>query len=245
MKKILLITGGGRGIGAATSLAAAREGYAICINYHKDKASAENIARQIESTGGTARLFCADISNECEVEKMFSEIDSEFGRITALVNNAGIIPEQSDLMHMSYDRIDETFRTNVVGTFLCSREVLKRMSTLQGGQGGVIINVSSGASKTGSPNEYIDYAATKGAIDTFTVGLAREVAKQGIRVNAVRPGFINTGMHNIPNRLEEVKQIIPFGRVGTPEEVASGILWLLSDKASYVSGAILDIAGGK
>jgi len=187
----------------------------------------------------------ADISIEEEVIKMFSKIDNEFGRITGLVNNAGIIGKASNLAEMSYERIKRIIEVNVIGTMLCSRESIKRMSTKYGGKGGGIINISSGASKLGSPKIYVDYASTKGAIDTFTIGLAKELAEENIRVNAIRPGFIETEIHQISNRLQEVLKSIPMNRIGKPEEIAETIVWLLSEKSSYTTGAIIDISGGK
>ena len=198
--------------------------------------------------GGNAYVVQADVSNESEVERMFDEIDTLPGRLYGLVNNAGILGGQSTLIEMSAERIQQIFAVNVVGSFICAREAIKRMQENNFGYGsscGSIVNVSSGASQFGSPNEYIDYAATKGAIDTFTIGLAKEVAPKGIRVNAVRPGFVDTQMHKIPNRMEQVKERIPMGRVGSPIEIAEAIVWLISEKASYTTGAILDVAGGK
>ncbi|MEE9430722.1 MAG: SDR family oxidoreductase [Melioribacteraceae bacterium] len=241
MNKIVLVTGGSRGIGKATSIELAKQGYFVCINYRVDVESAKCLEEQIKKDGGKALAIKADISDEKDVLKLFEQIDKLEGALLGLINNAGILAEQSPLAQMTSDRIRKTFDINVIGTFLCSKEAIKRMVT----NGGSIVNISSGASKSGSPNEYIDYASTKGAIDTFTVGLAKEVAEQNIRVNAIRPGFIETEMHIIPNRLETIKSNIPMKRVGQPIEIAKTIAWLLSDNSSYTTGAIIDIAGGK
>ncbi|MEZ4965801.1 MAG: SDR family oxidoreductase [Saprospiraceae bacterium] len=245
MKKAVLVTGGSRGIGAATARKLAEAGYAVCINYMRDARSAGEVVFGIARAGGTAIQIQADVSDEHAVARMFAEIDDKLGALYGLVNNAAIIGDQATLTDMSPDRIRRIFEVNVFGTFLCSKEAVKRMSAGLGGAGGAIVNISSGASISGSPNEYIDYAATKGAIDTFTRGLAREVAKNNIRVNAIRPGFIETEIHRIPGRLEAAKHQIPMGRVGQPEEIAGAVLWLLSDQASYTTGTIIDVAGGK
>ncbi|KXX69326.1 SDR family oxidoreductase [Flammeovirga sp. SJP92] len=245
MNKIILVTGGNKGIGKAISIQLAEQGYFICINYNTDKESADSIIDEIILKKGKATAIQADISIEKSVVKLFDEIDKINGTLVGLINNAGILGEQSTLAEMSSQRILKTFSTNVIGTFLCSKEAIKRMSTKYNGDGGGIVNISSGASKSGSPNEYIDYASTKGAIDTFTIGLAKELATENIRVNAIRPGFIETDMHKIPNRLESVKEVIPMKRVGQPEEIADAVSWLLSDKATYTTGAIIDVAGGK
>lgn len=244
MKKIVLITGASRGIGAATALLAAAEGYAVGINYRENRAAAETITDTIRQRGGEAMAIRADVSSENEVKSMFEQLDREFGPLTALVNNAGIVGELMPLAAMTTDRIRHMFDVNVLGSMLCAREAVRRMSTRSGGTGGVIVNVSSGAAKSGAPFEYIDYAASKGAIDTFTMGLAKEVAAEGIRVNAVRPGFIDTEIH-APGRLDRMVNLVPMGRAGTAAEVAEAILWLLSDKSSYTSGAFIDILGGR
>lgn len=248
MKKTILITGGSEGIGAATALLAARQGYVVCINYRRNQEAARSVLNRIKEDGGEAYAYQADVSDEEQVVRMFSSIDREVGTLTALVNNAGIIEPQQRLVQMSAERLHKVFATNVVGSFLCAREAIKRMSAKNNGSGGSIVNVSSMASRLGSPFEYIDYAATKGAIDSMTLGLSKEVAEDNIRVNAVRPGTIYTDIHGKagePNRPERVREAIPMKRAGQPEEVARTILWLLSDEASYITGALVDVAGGR
>lgn len=248
MKKVLLITGGSEGIGAATALLAARQGYVVCINYVQNHDAARSVVEKIGEAGGIAYAFQADVADEQQVVKMFNDIDTLVGTITALVNNAGIIETQSLLVDMSAARIRKTFDTNVLGSLLCAREAVKRMSTRLGGTGGSIVNVSSAAARIGAPFEYIDYAASKGAIDAMTLGLSKEVAEEGIRVNCVRPGIIYTAIHGKagePNRVDRLKNNVPMKRGGEPEEVANAILWLLSDEASYVTGIMVDVAGGR
>ncbi|SDL72662.1 NAD(P)-dependent dehydrogenase, short-chain alcohol dehydrogenase family [Modicisalibacter muralis] len=248
MKRIMLITGGSRGIGAATARLAAQRGYAVCINYRSDRQVAEALLDDIRSGGGEAIAIAADVSREDDVKRLFAEMDERLGPVTTLVNNAGILEQQMQVEQMTADRLERVLATNVIGPFLCAREAVTRMSTLHGGNGGAIVNVSSAASRLGSAGEYVDYAASKGALDTFTIGLAQEVAEQGIRVNAVRPAFIATDMHasgGEPDRIERVKHGVPMRRGGEPLEVANAILWLLSDEASYTTGAFIDIAGGK
>ena len=248
MNEVLLVTGASRGIGAATARLAARRGYAVCINYRANTEAARAIAQEIERHGGRAMAVAADIALESDVVRLFRTIDQSLGPLTALVNNAGILERQADVETMSAARIQRVFATNVIGTMLCSREAVLRMSTKHGGRGGAIVNVSSMAARLGSPHEYVDYAASKGAIDTFTLGLSKEVADAGIRVNAVRPGLIDTDMHasgGEPGRIERLKGSVPMQRGGTAEEVANAILWLLSDEASYTTGTFIDVSGGR
>ena len=237
---VLIVTGGSTGIGAATARLAVQRGYAVCINYRENPGDADKIEGAI--------AVQADITREHEVVELFATADRKLGRVTALVNNAGTLERQMRLDEMDAARLERVFAANVIGAFLCSREAVRRMSTRHGGEGGSIVNVSSGAARTGSPGEYIDYAASKGAVDTLTVGLAKEVAEEGIRVNGVRPGFIYTGIHakgGEPERVDRVKTLVPMQRGGQPEEVARAILWLLSDEASYITGTIVDVTGGR
>jgi NAD(P)-dependent dehydrogenase (short-subunit alcohol dehydrogenase family) len=248
MKKVVVITGGSRGIGAATALLAAKRGYAVCVNYLRDGKAADSVVAAIEEAGGRAVAVAADVSSESDVMQLFKAVDNQLGVVTALVNNAGILERQMNLEDMDAARLNRVFATNITGYFLCAREAVRRMSTRHGGAGGAIVNVSSAASRLGSPGEYVDYAASKGAIDTMTVGLAKEVAAEGIRVNAVRPAFIYTDIHaggGEPGRVNRLKDSIPMKRGGRPEEVAHAILWLLSDEASYATGTFIDLAGGK
>jgi NAD(P)-dependent dehydrogenase (short-subunit alcohol dehydrogenase family) len=248
MNKIMIVTGGSRGIGAATALLAAQRGYAVCVNYVRNREAAEGIVRAIEKIGRHAIAVAADIAIEAEVVRLFETVDKQLGRVTALVNNAGILEKQTRIEGIDAARLERVFATNVTGAFVCSREAVLRMSTRHDGEGGGIVNVSSRASQIGSPGEYIDYAASKGAVDSLTIGLAKEVAEEGIRVNGVRPGFIYTEMHasgGEPNRVERVKAYAPMKRGGTAEEVASAILWLLSDESAYVTGTFIDVSGGR
>src|SRR6185436_8394122 len=242
MSGVILITGGGRGIGAATAQLAARRGYGVCLNYLRNRGTGESVVAAIHEGGGKAIAVAADVAPEPEVMRLFDTCDKELGPLTALVNNAAILELQMRVDQMDVARLQRVFSTNIVGPFLCAREAVRRMSTKHGGKGGAIVNVSSGASVLGSPGEYVDYAASKGALDTLTIGLAREVATEGIRVNAVRAGHIHTDLHasgGEPNRIERVKSQVPMGRGGQPDEVAAAILWLLSDDASYTTGALL------
>jgi NAD(P)-dependent dehydrogenase (short-subunit alcohol dehydrogenase family) len=246
--KTILITGGSRGIGAATALLAAQRGYAVCVNYQSNASAAQHIVNQITSGGGNAMAVMADIAVESDVTRLFETCDKALGVLTALVNNAGILETQMRVEAMNAARLQRVLATNVIGTFMCAREAIRRMSTRHGGKGGTIVNVSSGASRLGAPNEYVDYAASKGAVDSLTIGLSKEVAEEGIRVNAVRPGFIYTDMHisgGEPDRVNRVKEFVPMKRGGSPEEVATAIMWLLSEESSYVTGSFIDIAGGK
>ena len=248
MKRVLVVTGASRGIGAATARLAADRGYSVCVGFVRDRAAADEVVASIREAGEEAIAVQADVAIESDVVRLFRECDESLGRATALVNNAGILESQSRVDAMDAGRLQRVLATNVVGSFLCAREAVRRMSTRYGGGGGAIVNVSSLAATLGSPDEYVDYAASKGAIDTFTVGLAREVAGEGIRVNAVRPGFIYTGIHasgGEPGRVDRVKAGVPMKRGGQPDEVARAIVWLLSDEASYSTGAILDVAGGR
>jgi NAD(P)-dependent dehydrogenase (short-subunit alcohol dehydrogenase family) len=243
-----MVTGASRGIGAATAVLAARQGYAVCVNYMRNREAAGEVISRIRKEGGRAIPIQADIAVESDVERLFKECDVELGPLTALVNNAGILERHMRLDEMDAARLERVMTTNIVGSFLCAREAVRRMSTMRGGAGGSIVNVSSAAARIGAPDEYIDYAASKGAIDTLTLGLSKEVATEGIRVNAVRPGPIHTDIHasgGEPDRIERVKGAVPMKRGGQAEEVAQAILWLLSDEASYCTGAILDVAGGR
>ena len=246
--RVLLITGASRGIGAVTAVLAAARGYAVCVNYHANREAADAVVRDITEGGGAAIAVPGDVAVEADVMRLFQACDEALGPLTALVNNAGVVDIKTRVDEMSAARIQRMFAVNVFGTVYCAREAVRRMSTRHGGAGGAIVNVSSAASRIGSPGEYVDYAAAKGAVDVFTIGLAKEVATEGIRVNAVRPGIVHTGIHasgGQPDRLERIAPLVPMQRGGQPEEVAHAILWLLSDEASYTTGALLDVAGGR
>jgi NAD(P)-dependent dehydrogenase (short-subunit alcohol dehydrogenase family) len=245
---VAIVTGGSRGIGAATARLAAARGYAVCVNYRVRRDAADAVVADIARAGGRAVAVGADVAQEADVVRLFETCDRELGPPTALVNNAGILETQARVEAMDAARLHRVFATNVVGAFVCAREAVRRMSTRHGGRGGAIVNLSSAAARLGAPNEYVDYAASKGALDTFTVGLAQEVAAEGIRVNGVRAGFIYTEMHasgGEPARVDRVKAFVPMRRGGQPEEVARAILWLLSDEAGFTTGSFVDVTGGR
>ena len=246
--KTMIITGAGRGIGAATAVLAAQQGFAVIVNYHKNKIAAEKVVADIIAAGGEAAAVQADISKESDVLKLFAETDRLFGNLSSLINNAGVLEPQMRLEDMDVSRLNRIFSTNITGQLICAREAVKRMSLKRGGNGGSIVNVSSIAARTGAPNEYLDYAVAKGAIDTLTLGLSKEVADEGIRVNGVRPAFIYTDIHadgGEPFRVDRLKDSIPMKRGGTAKEVAEAILWLASEKSSYSTGTFIDITGGR
>ena len=248
MNPTLLVTGGSRGIGAATALLAAQRGYAVAVNYTTNSLAADEVVRQIRAQGGNAITVQADVSDEAQIMAMFQKIDAKLGRLTAWVNNAGVVDVAARVDEMSVARLKRMFDINVLGSFVCAREAVKRMSTRFGGSGGAIVNVSSAAARLGGGGQYVDYAASKGAIDTFTVGLANEVAQEGIRVNAVRPGIIETEIHasgGQPDRIRQMAPQVPMQRAGSAEEVAQAIMWLLSGDASYTTGTLLDVTGGR
>jgi NAD(P)-dependent dehydrogenase (short-subunit alcohol dehydrogenase family) len=248
MHKALLITGGGRGIGAATALLAAQQGWSVAVNYTAHSLAADEVVRAIRASGGTAMAVQADVADEAQVLSMFKRIDAKLGPLSGLVNNAGVVDVSERVDEMSVARWKRMFDINVIGTMLCAREAVRRMSTRHGGSGGAMVNVSSAASRLGSPGQYVDYAASKGAVDAFTIGLAKEVAAEGIRVNAVRPGLIETEIHasgGLPNRVKELQHLVPMQRGGSADEVAQAIVWLLSDAASYTTMSLLDVSGGR
>jgi NAD(P)-dependent dehydrogenase (short-subunit alcohol dehydrogenase family) len=246
--KVLLVTGGSRGIGAATCRLAAKAGYRVAINYASNEAAANALVAEIKTSGGEAIAIKGDVGNETDVLAMFAAVDAAFGRLDAFVNNAGVVDMKARVDEMSAFRLERMMRINVVGSILCAREAVKRMSSLHGGAGGAIVNISSAAATLGSPGEYVDYAASKGAIDTFTIGLAKEIATEGVRVNAVRPGIIDTEIHasgGQPDRIAAIRGLVPMKREGKAEEVAHAVIWLLSDEASYTTGSILNVSGGR
>lgn len=248
MSKVVLITGASRGIGRATARLLGARGWTVGVNYAHNEAAAQEVAAEVGRAGGHARLICGDVANEADVIAMFDTLEKAFGRIDALVNNAGIVAPSLPLADMSAERLRRMFDVNVYGAYLCAREAARRMSKDRGGDGGAIVNVSSAAARLGSPNEYVDYAGSKGAVDTMTIGLAKELGPQGVRVNAVRPGLIDTDIHASGGRPERAAVLgaqTPLGRPGTADEVAEAIVWLLSDAASYVTGALLDVSAGR
>ncbi len=248
MSKTLIVTGASRGIGAATARQAAAAGYAVCVNYRASAAEAEEVVHDIGNAGGTALAVQADMASEDDIVRLFETSDKELGALCGLVNNAGIVGPVARVDEIDRAALDEVLNVNVASVFLCSREAIRRLSTHHGGKGGAIVNVSSRASELGGPNEWVHYAASKGAIDTFTIGLAKEVAAEGIRVNAVNPGLIETEIHEragVGDRLERLVTGVPMQRTGTADEVAATIIWLLSDAASYVSGALVPVGGGR
>jgi NAD(P)-dependent dehydrogenase (short-subunit alcohol dehydrogenase family) len=248
MNKVLIVTGGGRGIGAATAQLAAERGYTVCVNYRKNQASAEAVVSGIEAAGGKALAVAADVALEDDVVRLFETVDAALGPLTALVNNAGILERQTRVEDIDAARIDRVFGANVRGAFLCAREAVRRLSTKHGGAGGAIVNVSSRAAQLGAPGEYVDYAASKAAVEALTIGLAREVAAEGIRVNGVRPGIIYSDIHadgGEPGRVDRLGPTLPMQRGGDPIEVARAILWLLSNEASYSTASFIDVAGGR
>ena len=248
MKPVLLVTGASRGIGAATALLAARQGWAVAVNYSQNAAAAEAIVQQIKAEGGQAVSIQADVGDEAQIKHLFTQVDAQLGRLTGFVNNAGVLDVAVRVDELSWERLERMMRINVIGAMFCAREAILRMSTKHGGKGGSIVNLSSVAARVGAPGQYVDYASSKGAIDTFNLGLAKEVAAEGIRVNAVRPGIIDTDIHasgGIPDRAKTMAPMIPMLRPGSADEVAQSIVWLLSDAASYVTGANLDVTGGR
>jgi NAD(P)-dependent dehydrogenase (short-subunit alcohol dehydrogenase family) len=245
---VLLVTGGSRGIGAATARLAATRGFAVAVNYTSQAAAADEVVSAIRAGGGKAMAVQADVSKEDQVLAMFETVDAKLGRLTALVNNAGVVDATARVDEMSVARLERMFGINVIGSIVCAREAIRRMSTRHGGGGGAIVNVSSAASRLGSPGQYVDYAAAKGAIDAFTMGLAKEVAAEGIRVNAVRPGLIETDIHasgGIPDRVKQLAHQVPMQRGGSADEVAQAIVWLLSAEASYTTMSLVDVSGGR
>lgn len=248
MKPVLLVTGASRGIGAATAVLAAQQGWAVAVNYASNASAADAVVQHIHSAGGTAIAVQADVGDEAQILRMFADIDRQLGRLSGLVNNAGVVDVAAKVEAQSWSRWERMMRINVLGSFACAREAVRRMSTAHGGSGGSIVNVSSAAARLGAPDQYVDYAAAKSAIDAFTIGLAKEVAADGIRVNAVRPGLIDTDIHasgGLPNRVRDLAHLVPMQRGGTAEEVAQAIVWLLSDASSYTTMSLMEISGGR
>ena len=248
MEKVLLVTGGSRGIGAATCLLAARQGWAVAVNYSANSLAADDVVREIRAGGGRAMAVQADVADETQVLRMFEQVDAKFGRLTGLVNNAGVVDVTARVEDMSVARWRRMFDINVIGSLICAREAVRRMSTKHGGSGGSIVNLSSAAARLGAPGQYVDYAAAKGAIDVFTIGLAKEVAAEGIRVNAVRPGLIDTEIHasgGLPHRVRDLQHLVPMQRGGSALEVAQAIVWLLGEDASYTTMSLIDVSGGR
>ena len=248
MKPVLLVTGASRGIGAATALLAARQGWAVAVNYTQNAKAADAVVQQIQAQGGQAVSIQADVGDEAQVKHLFAQVDAQLGRLSGFVNNAGVLDVAARVDELQWARLERMMRINVIGAIFCAREAVLRMSTKHGGQGGAIVNLSSVAARMGAPGQYVDYAASKGAIDTFNLGLSKEVAAEGIRVNAVRPGIIDTDIHasgGIPDRAQQMAPMVPMLRPGSADEVAQAIVWLLSDAASYVSGANVDVTGGR
>lgn len=248
MKPVLLITGASRGIGAATALLAAQQGWSVAVNYAHNATAAHAVVTQIQNLGGTALAIQADVGDEAQILRMFAEVDAKLGRLSGLVNNAGVVDVTAKVQDMSWARWERMMRINVLGAFACAREAIRRMSTAQGGTGGSIVNISSAAARLGAPNQYVDYAASKGAIDSMTLGLAKEVAAEGIRVNAVRPGLIDTDIHasgGLPNRVRDLQHLVPMQRGGTADEVAQAIVWLLSDASNYTTMSFIETSGGR
>ena len=245
---VILVTGGSRGVGAATARLAAARGYDVAFSFLSDEAAARAVAAEVEAAGRRALPVRADNADPAQVARLFAAVDRAFGRIDVLVNNAAMLARQSRLEDLGFERMQRVFAVNAIGPILCAQQAVRRMSHRHGGRGGVVINVSSASARLGSPNEYVDYAASKGAVETFTTGFAKEVAREGIRVNCIRPGHIYTEMHasgGEPGRVDRVRDTIPMGRGGQPEEVARAILWLASAEASFVTGTFLDVTGGK
>jgi len=248
MDRSVIVTGGSRGIGAAIAIGAAAKGYQVCVNYFGNQQAADDLVNAIEASGGNALAIQADMADEQDILRMFETVDAELAPLAALVNNAGIVDLKARVDEMTAERLTRMFATNVTGPFLCAREAIRRMSTAHGGDGGNIVNISSVAARLGAPGEYVDYAASKGAIDSMTLGLSKEIAAEGIRVNAVRPGVIYTDIHESggqPGRVDRVKHMVPMRRGGEAQEIADAALWLMSDEASYVTGALLDVSGGR